>query len=141
MLGEVSFDALGARWTMFLGNAAQCAMEEHFDKGFFAVIADAMPNVTPEELEDPEIMMAAARDVRVSTLRDIAWFAFHKHHNDITPDKVSDLIDAIGSGAFGDMLGKAIAGVQDKGAGQTATGKKPASARRPTRAKGRTGKS
>lgn len=140
MLGEVSFDALGGRWTMFLGNAAQCALEEHFDKGFFAILADAMPNIRPDQLSDPVAMMAAARHVRVSTLRDIAWFALQKHHASIGIEQVSDLIDDIGSETFGDLLGKAIASTQDKGAGQTGTGKKPASARRPTRAKRQTGK-
>lgn len=141
MLGEVSFDALGGRWTMFLGNAAQCALEEHFDKGFFAILADAMPNIRPDQLSDPVAMMAAARHVRVSSLRDIAWFALQKHHDAIGIEQVSDLIDDIGSEAFGDLLGKAIASTQDKGAGQTGTGKKPARAPRPTRAKGPTGKS
>lgn len=139
MLGEVSFDALSARWTMFLGNAAQCALEEHFDKGFFAILADSMPDLTVDQLSDPAAMMRAARNVRITTLRDLAWFALQKHHPDIDVTEVSDLIDAVGSEAFGSLLARAIAGAQDKGGSPSGTGKKPVRPARKTRAKGPTG--
>lgn len=113
MLGEV-FDALGKRWTLVLGNAAQCAIEEHFDKGFYAVVFDAVPQGNPELLmRDPEAMIAAARAIRQTTLRDLAWFGLQKHHPEVTVAIVSDIIDALGQSRFGEVIGKAIAAATD----------------------------
>lgn len=127
MLGAVTFDARGARWTLFLGNAAQCAIEEQYDKGYFAVISEAIPleNVTPEMLEDPAAMIGLARKLRVSTMRDLAWHGLQRFHPGTSLDEVSDLIDDMGQAAFGDLIGKAIASTQDRGGDGAAAPGKP----------------
>lgn len=136
MIGEITFDAGGQRWTLFLGNAAQCALEEQHDKGFFAVVADALPDITPEDLADPVKLGDAARRVRVTALRDLFWHGLSKHHAGVSLDDVSEIADQIGQARFGELLGQAIAATQDRmtqGAGGTAPGKPR------TRARGRTG--
>ncbi|MBM3927555.1 MAG: hypothetical protein FJ335_03720 [Sphingomonadales bacterium] len=132
MKGDVTFDAGRQRYTLFLGNAAQCALEEQHDKGFFAVVADALPSITPEDLADPAKLADAARIVRVASLRDLFWHGLRKHHADVTLDDVSDIADAIGQARFGELLGKAIAATQDRMAGE-AGGAKPGKPRTPRR--------
>ncbi|WP_017978550.1 hypothetical protein [Sphingomonas melonis] len=153
MIGEQTFDAAGQRWTLFLGNAAQCDVEEHYGKGFFGVVADAIPDIDPEtafaigtamstgnldglSLAAIAKMQAAMKTVRLSVLRDLAWFGLRRHHPDVTLDDVSDIADDLGHEAFGDIIGKAIRAAQGKGDGDddAALGKSP------TRASGRTGK-
>lgn len=129
MRGEVVFEALGRSWTLRLGNAAQCAVEEHYDRGFFAVVADGMPGVDPQtamaiaaSMSDgvemaPDIAakaVTAMRGVRVSVLRDLAFFGLHRHHPAITREEVSDIADDLGD-EFGAVIGKAIRGAQNDG--------------------------
>ena len=143
MLGEQTFDALGKRWTLFLGNAAQCAIEERYDRGFFAVVSDAMPNVdaaTALAVMDAQSTGAALpRDVaervagalggmRVSVLRDLAWAGLQRHHGEATPALVSDLIDDLGQERFGEIIGAAIRAAQ--GVGDDAEPGKPETLRR-----------
>lgn len=152
MIGEQTFDAAGQRWTLFLGNAAQCAVEEHYGKGFFGVVADAIPDIDPEtafaigtamstgkldglSVAAIEKMQAAMKTVRLSVLRDLAWFGLRRHHPAITLDDVSDIADYLGHEAFGDIIGKAIRAAQGKGDGDSAAPGKPR-----TRATSRTGK-
>ncbi len=139
MIGEQTFDALGERFTLFLGNRAQCGIEEQYDRGFFAVVSDAMPNVdvatamavaqsmsTGEPLP-PHIAERAAtamRGMRMSVLRDLAWHGLNRHHPDLTPDDVSDIIDDIGQEAFGEIIGRAVQAAQGK-AKEAGTGDKP----------------
>ena len=127
MRGAVTFDALGRRWTMFLGTAAQCGLEEEFDKGFFAILQDAVPGgLTPADLEDPEKMAAAARDLRIGTLRSLAWHGLRKHHPAVTIGDVDDMIDDVGLQDFGAVIGRAVAAVSDRAAEEAAVpGKKP----------------
>jgi len=135
MLGEQTFDAAGQRWTLLLGNAAQCAIEEHYDRGFYAVLFDAVPNVDATTLLDnPAAMLEAMRKVRVSTLRDLAYFGLRQHHPDIDLPTVSGIIDDLGQAQFGEVLGKAIGAAMDKGGEAGATKGKPV-----TRAKRQTG--
>lgn len=138
MQGEVTFDVEGERYTLFLGNAAQCAIEEQFDMGFFAVVTDAMPNVAPHVAVNPELypaeVLAATRGLRLSVLRDLAWHGLRRHHPDLQLDDVSDLIDGLGQAAFGEVIGKAIFASRDMGAGDQAGSGKPA-----TRGRARTG--
>lgn len=148
MIGEQTFDAAGQRWTLFLGNAAQCAVEEHYDKGFFGVVADAIPNIDPEtafaigtamstgnldglSLAAIEKMQAAMKTVRLSVLRDLAWFGLRRAHPQVTLDDVSDIADDLGHEAFGDIIGKAIRAAQGKEDGDGA-----APGKRPTRGSG-----
>ena len=112
MIAAQTFDACGERWTLLLGNAAQCAVEEQYDRGFFGVIADALPNIDPSMLADPAAMVAAMSALRVSVLRDLAWHGLRKHHPDITLADVSDIIDDLGQAAFGTMIGAAIRSAQ-----------------------------
>ena len=152
MIGEQTFDAAGQRWTLFLGNAAQCAVEEHYGKGFFGVVADAIPDIDPEtafaigtamstgkldglSIAAVEKMQTAMKTVRLSVLRDLAWFGLRRHHPDVTLEDVSDIADDLGHEAFGDIIGKAIRAAQGKGDGDDAAPGKPR-----TRASGRTGK-
>ena len=120
MKGEKTFDALDARWTMFFGNAAQCAIEEAYDKGFFAVIQDVMPGADPAWLLNPEAYAAelaeVARGIRMKDLRDLAWHGLRKHHPAITLDEVSDIADDLGQQAFGEVVGSAIRATQDTAA-------------------------
>jgi hypothetical protein len=143
MIGEQTFDAAGQRWTLFLGNAAQCAVEQHYGKGFFGVVADAIPDIDPEtafaigtamstgkldglSLAAIEKMQAAMKTVRLSVLRDLAWYGLRRHHPDVTLDDVSDIADDLGHEAFGDIIGKAIRSAQGKGDGDDAApGKSP----------------
>lgn len=127
MRGEVVFDVGGLRYTLFLGNAAQCAIEEQYDRGFFAVVADALPNL------DPSVAMAVARamseggelspalqaqavgalkGIRLSVLRDLAWHGLRQHHPAITLGEVSAITDTIGREAFGEIIGKALHAAQ-----------------------------
>jgi hypothetical protein len=152
MLGVQTFDALGERWTLALGNAAQCAVEAHYGKGFFGVVADAIPDIDPEtafaigtamstgkldglSVAAIEKMQAAMKTVQLSVLRDLAWFGLQRHHPDITLEDVSDITDELGHEAFGDIIGNAIRAAQGKGDGSKAAPGKPA-----TRASGRTGR-
>ena len=123
MRGEVIFDAGGQRFTLFLGNAAQCAIEQQYDRGFFAVVADAMPELDPavamavarsmsEGSELPPALAAQAvvalRHIRLSVLRDLAWHGLREHHPTITLAQVSAITDELGREAFGDIIGRAL---------------------------------
>lgn len=127
MRGEIVFDVEGQRYTLFLGNAAQCAVEAQYDRGFFAVIADAMPDIdaqtamavaasmdggAPLSPAIAEKAAAAVRGIRLSLLRDLAWHGLRKHHPLINLSQVSDIIDAMGRDAFGDVIGRAMRAAQ-----------------------------
>ena len=135
MLGAQTFDALDRRWTLFLGNAAQCAVEQQYEKGFFAVIADAVPDVdpatavaiatamssgSPEHVSADvlEKMAGAMRRVRLSVLRDLAWHGLSRFHPDVTLDDVSDMTDELGQQRFGEIIGSAIRAAQGKPSGE-----------------------
>lgn len=151
MIGEQTFDAAGQRWTLFLGNDAQCAVEEHYNKGFFGVVADAIPDIDPEtafaigtamssgkldglSIAAVEKMQVAMRTMRLSVLRDLAWFGLREHHPDVTLRDVSRITDDLGHEAFGEIVGRAIRAAQGKGDGDDA-----APGKRGTRASGPTG--
>ncbi|MFZ3483911.1 hypothetical protein [Sphingomonas sp. 3-13AW] len=131
MKGEKTFDACGERWTMFFGNAAQCSIEEAYDKGFFAVIQDVMPGADPAWLLNPEAyaseLAAVAREIRMKDLRDLAWHGLRKHHPGLSLDDVSDIADDLGQQAFGEVVGTAIRATQDTAAepGKGGAAKKP----------------
>lgn len=139
MQGEIVFDVDGKRYTLFIGNAAQCDIEEQYDKGFFAVVTDAMPVDVPAHValnpeQYPQEIMAASRRLRMSVIRDLAWHGLRKHHPDLEQNDVSDLIDQMGQGPFGELIGRAIFASRDTGAGNDAAPKKLS-----TRAPARTG--
>jgi hypothetical protein len=139
MQGEIVFDAGGKRYTLFIGNAAQCDIEEQYDKGFFAIVTDAMPIGVPAHValnpdQYPEEIMAASRQLRMSVIRDLAWHGLRKHHPELQQADISNLIDEMGQGAFGEIIGRAIFASRDTGAGNDAAPKKPS-----TRAHARTG--
>ncbi len=127
MRGAIVFDAGGQRYTLFLGNAAQCAVEEQYDRGFFAVVADAMPGI------DPQVAMAVARamqtgaelppalatkaqeglrSLRLPVLRDLAWHGLRQHHPNITLAQVSGIADELGRDAFSEIIGRALRAAQ-----------------------------
>lgn len=148
MIGEQVFDACGKRWTLLLGNAAQCGVEEQYDRGFFAVVSDAMPSVdaatamaVAQSMSDgsalsPDVAEKAAgalRGMRLSVLRDIAFHGLRRHHPAVQPDDVSDIIDDLGHEAFGAIIGQAIQAAQGKGAGTDAAPGKPAKPATPRR--------
>lgn len=143
MIGEVTFDADGDRYILFLGTAAQCRLEEMHDKGFFAIVEEALPNVTPDMLGDQALMASVARGVRISKLRDLAWAALLKYRPAVTLRDVEDLADRIGPQKFGELIGKAIAAgqgpAQPEEAGDQAAPGKPGGKR--TGARKRTGRS
>lgn len=155
MIGERTFDALEQRFTLFLGNAAQCGIEEQYDRGFFAVVSDAMPDVdaatamavtqsmSTGEPMPPHIAERAAtamRGMRMTVLRDLAWHGLRRHHPKLSLDDVSDIIDDIGQEAFGEIIGSAIHAAQGK-AKEAGTGDKPGKpARRATSPRARTGR-
>jgi len=139
MRGDVVFDALGRSWTLRLGNAAQCLVEEHYDRGFFAVVADGMPDVDPQTAMAvaasmstgsemlPEVAAKAAaalRNVKVSVLRELAFHGLLRNHPDVTREDVSDMVDDLGD-EFGAIIGRAIRGAQNDGrpGGDAAKGK------------------
>tara|TARA_B100000678_G_scaffold289501_1_gene300204 strand:+ start:362 stop:880 length:519 start_codon:yes stop_codon:yes gene_type:complete len=162
MIGEKTFDALGQRWTLFLGTAAQCAVEEQYEVGFFAVVEDALPQPNAAELQElagdgalmqaiaagdngalmtaferhPQVVARMMRRIRVSVLRDLAWHGLRSRHPDITLEQVAAIIDDLGQQQFGEIMGQAIQATQGQEAGSDgAATKKPA-----TRAKKPTGK-
>lgn len=134
MRGEVPFDALGARWTLFIGTAAQCALEQEHDKGFFAILQDAMPSVGLGDVDDKAKMAAAARDLRIGTLRSFALHGLAKHHPGLSVEQVDDIIDDLGFKDFGQVIGTAIAAAADRIAeeGEKAPGKPSTRPRRQT---------
>jgi len=153
MIGAQTFDALGQRWSLFLGNAAQCGIEEQYDRGYFAVVADAMPKVDPATamaiaqamsigaalpVDIAEKATAALKGMRLSVLRDLAWHGLRRDHPAVTLDDVSAIIDDLGHEAFGEIIGKAIQAAQGKGDGEKAAPGKPP--RRATQRNARTGK-
>jgi len=130
MQGEVIFDVEGERYTLFLGNAAQCDIEAQYDKGFFAIVTDAMPIGVPAHValnpeQYPDEIMAASRQLRMSVIRDLAWHGLRKHHPQLHQSDISDLIDKMGHGPFGEIVGRAIFASRDTGAGNGAAPKKP----------------
>jgi hypothetical protein len=154
MIGEQVFDALGKRFTLFLGTTAQCAIEEQYDRGFFAVVADAMPGVdaatamavaqsmTTGDALPPHLAERAAtamRGIRMTVLRDLAWHGLRRHHPGLSLDDVGDVIDDLGQEAFGEIMGRAIRAAQGqaKEAGGVTKSGKPA--RRATSPRGKTG--
>lgn len=135
MRGEVPFEALGARWVLFIGTAAQCALEEEHDKGFFAILQDAMPSVGLGDIDDMEKMAAAARDLRIGTLRSFALHGLAKHHPTVGMAEVNDIIDDLGFKQFGEIIGSAIAAAADRVVDEGAPPPKKPS----TRTRGQTG--
>ncbi|MGN5374591.1 hypothetical protein [Sphingomonas hankookensis] len=133
MRGAVPFEALGARWTLFIGTAAQCALEQEHDKGFFAILQDAMPSVGLGDVDDKAKMAAAARDLRIATLRSFALHGLAKHHPGLSIEQVDDIIDDLGFKDFGEIIGTAIAAAADRVAeeGGTTPGKRRTRTRRP----------
>lgn len=138
MKGDQIFDALGRRWTIRLGNAAQCTVEEQYGKGFFAVVSDALPQIDPATLVDPESMVRAMGQLRLSVLRDLAWHGLQRHHPDVTLEDVSDITDDLGHAKFGEIIGGAIRAAQGQEVADEGAKGKPAPTRR-TRAQKRTG--
>ena len=143
MQGEIVFDAGGQRYTLFLGNAAQCAIEAQYEgKGFFAVVLDGLPTVPAHIALNPEAfpdeVLEATRKLNMTVLRDLAWHGLQKHHPGTTPEQVSDITDHLGASKFGEIIGRAVFAARDQGgmvegAGQTATPGKPRTrARQPT---------
>ncbi len=143
MRGEVVFDAGGQRYTLFLGTAAQCAVEEQYDLGFFAVVTDALPNIEPHVALNPEAypmeVLAATRMLRVGTLRDLAWHGLQRHHPGIEIAAVNEIIDDLGPSVFGEVIGRAIFATRDGGGSDKGGGGKATPGKSPTRARGRTG--
>jgi hypothetical protein len=151
VIGAQTFDAAGQRWTLFLGNAAQCAIEEQYDRGFFGVVADAMPDVDPQTAYEVAQAMStgaemspvaavrvatALKSMRLSVLRDIAWHGLRRDHPQVSLSEVSTIIDDLGQQAFGEIVGRAIRAAQGKAeVGDHAAPGKPG-----TRASDRTGK-
>lgn len=156
MLGAQTFDALDRRWTLFLGNAAQCAIEQQYEKGFFAVVADAVPDVdpatavaiatamssgSPEHVSADvlEKMAGAMRRVRLSVLRDLAWHGLSRFHPDVKLDDVSDMTDELGQQRFGEIIGSAIRAAQGKPGADGEGGDDAKPGNRATRRSQRTG--
>lgn len=148
MIGEIVFDAGGQRWSLYLGNAAQCLIEEQYDRGFFAVLADALPSVDPavalavaESLASgspvPAAIAAQAAEamkgMRMSVLRDLAWAGLQRRHAGTTQAQVSDLIDDLGHQSFGEIIGRAIRAAQGQPEAEVGDKAAPGKPRRPTR--------
>ncbi len=156
MRGEVTFDALEKRWTLFLGTSARCGVEQQYDRGFFAVVADGMPDVDPqtavaiatamsEGVELPPVIaakaVAALRGMKISVLRDLAWHGMRKHHPEVTPQMVDDMIDDMGDERFGGIIREALQATQAKAeVGDDAGRGKPPAKPRATSGKKRTGR-
>ncbi len=115
MRGDVVFDALGGRWTLFLGTAAQCGLEEEYDRGYLAVLLEAMPSLDPGDLEDKEKLARAAVTIRKGRLRSIVYWGLTKHHPTVTLDGVNDILDDLGDAKMGDVIGRALAAALDQG--------------------------
>lgn len=138
MRGDVVFDALGGRWALFLGTAAQCGLEEEYDRGYLAVLLEAMPSLDPGDLEDKEKLARAAVTIRKGRLRSIVYWGLKKHHPSVTLDGVNDILDDLGDAKMGDVIGRALAAALDQG--QSDAGEAAARPGKPrTRKSARTG--
>lgn len=109
------------------------------DPATLLALLDARENGVPLSAEMAERAMAAGRAIRISTLREIAWAGMQRHHPGITLEQVSDLIDALGSQRFGEIVGNAIRAARgeaevgdDADRGNGATPLAPARKRGPT---------
>jgi hypothetical protein len=146
MIGEQTFDALGHRWRLILNNSAQCLIEERYDRGFFAVLTDALPNVSPsvalavsealatgKAVPDAVATEAAAamKGMRLTVLRDLAWAGLQRHHAGTAVEKVSDMIDDLGFQQFGEIIGKAVRAAQGQQEAADATPGKAPRGRKP----------
>ncbi|WP_294195863.1 hypothetical protein [uncultured Sphingomonas sp.] len=157
MLGAQVFDAGGQRYTLFLGNAAMCAVEDQYGKGFFAVVADAVPDVDADTAlaiasamsagampnlssDTMEKMAGAMRRVRLSVLRDLAWHGLQRHHPGLSLDEVSDIADDLGQHRFGEIIGNAIRAAQGQDDGRKGDGRPTAPGKPSTPKKKRTGR-
>ena len=141
MIGEQTFDAVGQRWRLVLNNSAQCLIEERYNRGFFAVLTDALPNVSPavalavsealaagKAVPDAVATEAAAamKGMRLTVLRDLAWAGLQRHHAGTSIEQVSDMIDDLGFQQFGEIIGKAVRAAQGQQEAADATpGKVP----------------
>ncbi len=114
MRGEVIFDALNSRWTLYIGTAAQCGLEEEHDRGYLAVLMEAMPSLDPGDLEDKAKLARAALTIRKSRLRSIVYWGLRKHHPHVTLDEVNNILDDLGDATMGDVIGRALAAALDQ---------------------------
>lgn len=139
MRGTVPFDALGERWSLFLGTAAQCGLEEEYDRGYLAILLEAMPSLDPADLEDKAKLARAATTIRKGRLRSIVYWGLVKHHPGVTIEQVNDLLDDLGDAKMGEVIGKALSAALDQG--QTDAGEAAARPGKPqTRKSARTGR-
>lgn len=106
--GLASFDAGGVKYTAVFGFRAMKAVEAHYDKPFFHAIQQAMPQVRPEDAADPDAIMAASLNIRMTDVGVLLRCALLKHHPGLTEDEVDDLIDEIGIDKVGEIIGQAV---------------------------------
>lgn len=132
--GKTTFEHGGDKFTAVFGFRAMEAVEDHYDKPFFHAIQAAMPQIAPEDAADPEKIRAASLGLRISDIGKLFGFALLQHHEALTSSEVADLIDGLGLGRVGQIIGQAIAAaiVEEDEGGSTANPPKPSR-------KGRTG--
>lgn len=107
--GEVSFQALGERWTFFFGFNAICAAEDEFDLPFISIIGEILPGATGENVTDPGAVAQIARQMRFGNVRRMLRFGLVEHHDDMTDKVAGSIIDDLGLPAVTELLGKGLA--------------------------------
>ena len=113
--GEITFDALDKERTIALTTNVQCAMEDAFGKGFAAIMLDAFPALTPADANDPEKVLAAAREMKVGTIRAFLFHMLRGTEPNIDLNEVGEIMDELGQDKAMELIGQAMsAGTPDR---------------------------
>lgn len=90
---ETRFDALGRTWRFKYGIGAICRIEAAFDLPFARALQRVLPDVAAADLTNPERLLEAALDIRLSDIREIFGAAIVEEPS---TDEVDEIIDALG---------------------------------------------
>lgn len=131
--GVVRFEAGGERYSAVFGFRGMKLVERRFDKGFFAALQEAMPQLDPADMDDPEKVRAAAAGLRMENVASLFEAALAKHHPDLGEEEVEELLDELGMTRVGEILGGAVAAAIAKAAEGGDDSSPPHPRKRPTR--------
>lgn len=90
--GEVTFEANGETWTMKIGTNAMCEIEE----------------ATGKSISEVGKLLGNEKTASMSLMRAVFWGSLQEHHDGITLKQAAGLIDEIGAGEAGALIGKAF---------------------------------
>lgn len=99
--GEVDFTADGKKYILCFSANAICALEDHLDRGVFAITQELQSWAQPTRMvegksvpapETPEQTSARNGRVRMSFCRSVFWSCFIEHHPDVTIEQVGSMM-------------------------------------------------